>query len=191
MLSAFRWNLRMMSYATILVGAFLIYNTISAYIVRRRRQIGIVRAVGASRAMVQAAFLFEGGRLRRPRCRGRPRAGGGCSRSARVDTGRADRQLALREQHAGGDRAAPLDHRDRGRFRDGSFGAVRVVAGAGSGRGGAHRSDGRSRARLQRPDREPPLHRGCRGPGPAGGGVLSGAAGGSDPPSGDIWRWSA
>ena len=60
MLSAFRWNLRMMSYATILVGAFLIYNTISAYIVRRRRQIGIVRAVGASRAMVQAAFLFEG-----------------------------------------------------------------------------------------------------------------------------------
>ena len=60
MLGAFRWNLRMMSYATILVGAFLIYNTVSAYIVRRRRQIGIVRAVGASRAMVRAAFLFEG-----------------------------------------------------------------------------------------------------------------------------------
>ena len=60
MLGAFRWNLRMMSYATILVGAFLIYNTISAYIVRRREQIGIVRAVGASRAMVRAAFLFEG-----------------------------------------------------------------------------------------------------------------------------------
>ena len=60
MLGAFRWNLRMMSYATILVGAFLIYNTISAYIVRRRQQIGIARAVGASRAMVRAAFLFEG-----------------------------------------------------------------------------------------------------------------------------------
>ena len=60
MLGAFRWNLRMMSYATILVGAFLIYNTVSAYIVRRRQQIGIVRAVGASRAMVRAAFLFEG-----------------------------------------------------------------------------------------------------------------------------------
>ena len=60
MLAAFRWNLRMMSYATILVGAFLIYNTVSAYIVRRRQQIGIVRAVGASRAMVRAAFLFEG-----------------------------------------------------------------------------------------------------------------------------------
>ena len=60
MLGAFRWNLRMMSYATILVGAFLIYNTISAYIVRRRQQIGIARALGASRAMVRAAFLFEG-----------------------------------------------------------------------------------------------------------------------------------
>ena len=60
MLGAFRWNLRMMSYATILVGAFLIYNTVSAYIVRRRGQIGIARAVGASRAMVRAAFLFEG-----------------------------------------------------------------------------------------------------------------------------------
>ena len=60
MLRAFRWNLRMMSYATILVGAFLIYNTINAYIVRRRQQIGIARAIGASRAMVRTAFLFEG-----------------------------------------------------------------------------------------------------------------------------------
>ena len=60
MLRAFRWNLRMMSYTTILVGAFLIYNTITAYVVRRRQQIGIVRAVGASRAMIRSAFLFEG-----------------------------------------------------------------------------------------------------------------------------------
>ena len=60
MLRAFRWNLRMMSYTTILVGAFLIYNTITAYVVRRRQQIGIVRAVGASGAMVRAAFLIEG-----------------------------------------------------------------------------------------------------------------------------------
>ena len=60
MLRAFRWNLRMMSFTTILVGAFLIYNTITAYVVRRRQQIGIVRALGASRAMVRAAFLIEG-----------------------------------------------------------------------------------------------------------------------------------
>ena len=60
MLRAFRWNLRMMSYTTILVGAFLIYNTVNAYVVRRRQQIGIARAVGASRAMVRSAFLLEG-----------------------------------------------------------------------------------------------------------------------------------
>ena len=60
MLRAFRWNLRMLSYSTILVGAFLIYNTITAYVVRRRQQIGILRAAGASREMVRAAFLFEG-----------------------------------------------------------------------------------------------------------------------------------
>ena len=60
MLRAFRWNLRMMSYTTILVGAFLIYNTITAYVVRRRQQIGIARALGASRAMVRIAFLIEG-----------------------------------------------------------------------------------------------------------------------------------
>ena len=60
MLEAFRFNLRMLSYATILVGVFLIYNTITAYIVRRRRQIGIVRAIGASRARVRMAFLLEG-----------------------------------------------------------------------------------------------------------------------------------
>ncbi len=60
MLRAFRWNLRMMSYTTILVGAFLIYNTITAYVVRRRQQIGIARALGASRAMVRVAFLIEG-----------------------------------------------------------------------------------------------------------------------------------
>ena len=60
MLRAFRWNLRMMSYTTILVGAFLIYNAITAYVVRRRQQIGIARALGASRAMVRFAFLIEG-----------------------------------------------------------------------------------------------------------------------------------
>ena len=141
MLGAFRWNLRMMSYATILVGAFLIYNTISAYIVRRRQQIGIVRAVGASRAMVRAAFLFEGRGVRRARRRGRscPRE---AARGRGAGCGRADRQLALREQHTGGDRVSSLDGRDRGRVRNRGVGAVRVVARAGSRRRGAYRSDG-------------------------------------------------
>ncbi len=59
MLSAFRWNLRVLSYIAVLVGSFLIYNTISVSVVRRRAQIGTVRALGASRRAVLLAFLAE------------------------------------------------------------------------------------------------------------------------------------
>ena len=59
MLAAFRWNLHVLSYIALLVGAFLIYNTISISVVRRRGEIGIVRALGATRGMVTAAFLAE------------------------------------------------------------------------------------------------------------------------------------
>ncbi|MGD1095534.1 MAG: FtsX-like permease family protein [Bryobacteraceae bacterium] len=59
MLAAFRWNLRVLSYIALTVGAFLIYNTISVSVVRRRVEIGILRALGATRAAVFAAFLTE------------------------------------------------------------------------------------------------------------------------------------
>jgi putative ABC transport system permease protein len=59
MLGAFRLNLRVLSYIALVVGAFLIYNTISVSVVRRRPEIGIVRALGASRRAVLAAFLGE------------------------------------------------------------------------------------------------------------------------------------
>jgi putative ABC transport system permease protein len=59
MLAAFRWNLRLLSYIALVVGAFLIYNTISVSVVRRRAEIGIVRALGASRGDVLMAFLGE------------------------------------------------------------------------------------------------------------------------------------
>jgi putative ABC transport system permease protein len=59
MLSAFRWNLRILSYVALVVGAFLIFNTISVSVVRRRPEIGIVRAMGASRSDVLIAFLGE------------------------------------------------------------------------------------------------------------------------------------
>ena len=59
MLAAFRWNLRLLSYIALVVGAFLIYNTISISVVRRRAEIGIVRALGASRNSVLAAFVGE------------------------------------------------------------------------------------------------------------------------------------
>ncbi len=59
MLAAFRWNLRMLSGIALLVGAFLIYNAVSVSVVRRRADIGIMRALGASRAAVMSAFLIE------------------------------------------------------------------------------------------------------------------------------------
>jgi putative ABC transport system permease protein len=59
MLRAFRWNLRVLGYISLVVGAFLIYNTISVSVVRRRAEIGILRAVGASRGIVFGLFLVE------------------------------------------------------------------------------------------------------------------------------------
>ena len=59
MLRAFRWNLRVMSYISLVVGAFLIYNTIAVSVVRRRAEIGVLRALGASRRWVFWLFLGE------------------------------------------------------------------------------------------------------------------------------------
>src|SRR5260370_40043597 len=59
MLAAFRWNLRLLSYISLGVGAFLIYNTISVSVVRRPPEIGIVRALGASRGVILSAFVGE------------------------------------------------------------------------------------------------------------------------------------
>jgi putative ABC transport system permease protein len=59
MLAAFRWNLSVLSYVSLAVGAFLIYNTISVSVVRRRFEIGILRAIGATRGVIMAAFLGE------------------------------------------------------------------------------------------------------------------------------------
>lgn len=59
MLRAFRWNLRVLSYISLVVGAFLIYNTISVSVVRRRAEIGVLRALGASRNCVFWLFMGE------------------------------------------------------------------------------------------------------------------------------------
>ncbi len=59
MLAAFRSNLRVLSYIALLVGAFLIYNAISIAVVRRRAEIGIVRALGATRGLVANGFVAE------------------------------------------------------------------------------------------------------------------------------------
>lgn len=59
MLRAFRWNLRILSYISLLVGAFLIYNTVAVSVIRRRTEIGILRAIGTSSRGVLFVFLGE------------------------------------------------------------------------------------------------------------------------------------
>lgn len=59
MLAAFHWNLQLLSYIALVVGGFLIYSTISVSVVRRRAEIGILRALGASRNSILLAFIGE------------------------------------------------------------------------------------------------------------------------------------
>lgn len=59
MLGAFQLNLTALSLVSILVGAFLVYNAISAAVVRRQPQIGILRAMGTSRTEIRLLFLGE------------------------------------------------------------------------------------------------------------------------------------
>ena len=59
MLGGFELNLSAMSLLSVVVGMFLIYNTVSASVVRRRREIGILRSLGVTRHEVRALFLGE------------------------------------------------------------------------------------------------------------------------------------
>src|SRR6267143_1556122 len=59
MLSSFQLNLTAMSLVSLFVGAFLIFNTISASVVRRRREIGILRSLGVSPTQIGVIFVSE------------------------------------------------------------------------------------------------------------------------------------
>ncbi|MEO6971356.1 MAG: FtsX-like permease family protein [Chthoniobacterales bacterium] len=59
MLSGFELNLQAMSLVSLLVGMFLIYNTIEASVIRRRNEIGILRSLGVTRTEVRWLFLGE------------------------------------------------------------------------------------------------------------------------------------
>lgn len=63
MLRAFHFNLTALSYIALLVGLFLIYNTISVSVISRREEIGVLRALGASRRTVVGLFLAEAAAL--------------------------------------------------------------------------------------------------------------------------------
>jgi putative ABC transport system permease protein len=59
MLGGFELNLTAMSLVSVLVGMFLIYNTVSASVVRRQHEIGILRSLGVTRNEVGMLFLSE------------------------------------------------------------------------------------------------------------------------------------
>ena len=59
MLAGFQLNLAAMSLVSLLVGMFLIYNTIEASVVRRRSEIGILRSLGVTRREIRWLFLGE------------------------------------------------------------------------------------------------------------------------------------
>ncbi len=60
LLSSFQVNLRMVSTVALFVGMFLVYNTMSIAVVQRRKEIGILRALGVTRRRVLALFTLEG-----------------------------------------------------------------------------------------------------------------------------------
>jgi putative ABC transport system permease protein len=59
MTAAFTTNLQAMSLLALLVGVFLIFSAISFAVVQRRRMIGVLRALGATRADVLVMILTE------------------------------------------------------------------------------------------------------------------------------------
>src|SRR5262249_45529874 len=63
MVWAFQRNLSVMSWVGLLVGMFLIYNTIAFAVAQRRREIGIYRALGMTERRVAGLFLVEAGLL--------------------------------------------------------------------------------------------------------------------------------
>ncbi|MCS6897277.1 MAG: ABC transporter permease, partial [Nitrospira sp.] len=59
MMRAFRLNVTVLSWVGLLVGMFLIYNTMAFAVAQRRREIGIYRAIGMTQAGVAGLFLIE------------------------------------------------------------------------------------------------------------------------------------
>src|ERR1043165_7131205 len=60
MLRAFRVNLFALAGVALLVGMFLVYNTVLISILRRRKDVGVFKTLGVSPRQIFAAFLGEG-----------------------------------------------------------------------------------------------------------------------------------
>lgn len=60
LVASFRYNLQFVSFIAILVGIFLLYNTVFISVVKRRTEIGILRGLGADRRTLILLFAFQG-----------------------------------------------------------------------------------------------------------------------------------
>ncbi|MFQ5449663.1 MAG: FtsX-like permease family protein [Nitrospinaceae bacterium] len=61
MLRAFQYNLTALSFVSLLVGLYLIYNMVALSVVRRRMEIGALRALGAGPGLIALIFFLEAG----------------------------------------------------------------------------------------------------------------------------------
>ncbi len=59
MIRSFQLGLNLGSGVALLVGVFLVYNTVAIGVVQRRREIGTLRALGATRFRIRALFTLE------------------------------------------------------------------------------------------------------------------------------------
>lgn len=59
MIAAFQFNLTALSAVALIVGLFLIYNTVAMSVAGRRAEIGMLQAIGAGRRKILALFLIE------------------------------------------------------------------------------------------------------------------------------------
>lgn len=62
-LENYRWAIGLASLFALVVGMFLIQNTLVVAVAQRRGEIGILRALGATRSQIRNLFLLEGGCL--------------------------------------------------------------------------------------------------------------------------------
>jgi putative ABC transport system permease protein len=60
LLKSFRYNLQFVSMIAILVGLFLLYNTVFLSVIKRRTEVGILRGLGVHRKTVVMLFLTHG-----------------------------------------------------------------------------------------------------------------------------------
>ena len=59
LISHFQKNINLISFIAVFVGMYLIYNAVSISVVQRRKEIGILRALGTTRREIISLFLGE------------------------------------------------------------------------------------------------------------------------------------